>query len=280
MTLHSELNEKIQVNENQISQNFDQTNKELIKNIFNEDFDKRNNSIISNLFYATNYNTTQCCNCQNYIYNFQTYFFINFPLEEVRKYKIEIMNIQQNNCLNNFQNQFNFLMMLQQNQIMMNQQMLMNNNIKEVNILDCFDYDQKPNYMGGENQMFCNCCRSNSDSYMKTNLYTGPEVLILILNRGKGIEFDVKINFTEELDLSKYIENKESGYKYKLIGVITHLGESSMSGHFIAYCKDPLNGKWNKYNDAIVDEVNDFKKEVIDFAMPYLLFYEKIKNPI
>ena len=62
---------------------------------------------------------------------------------------------------------------------------------------------------------------------------------------------------------------------YKLIGVITHLGESSMSGHFIAFCKDPLNGKWYKYNDEIVDEVNDFKKEVIDFAKPYLLFYQK-----
>ena len=156
----------------------------------------------------------------------------------------------------------------------------MNNNIKEVNLFDCFDYDEKINYMSGQNQMYCNFCRNNSDSYMKTNLYTGPEILILILNRGKGIEFNVKIYFTEELNLSKYIENKESGYMYKLIGVITHLGESSMSGHFIAYCKDPLNGKWYKYNDAIVDEVNDFKKEVIDFAMPYLLFYEKIKNPI
>ena len=285
MTLHLELNKSTKVNENQVDEIIDQTNKELIKKIFNEDFDKKNNSIISELFYATNYNTTKCLNCNTFIYNFQTYFFINFPLEEVRKYKIEIMNNQQNN--NNFQNQFNNLMinpfnifnMFQQNQFMMNQQIQMNNNINEVNIFDCFDYDEKVNYMTGQNQMFCNYCRSNCDSYMKTNLYTGPEVLILILNRGKGIEFDVKIYFTEELNLSKYIENKESGYMYNLIGVITHLGESSMSGHFIAYCKDPLNGRWYKYNDAIVDEVNDFKKEVIDFAMPYLLFYQKDKNP-
>jgi len=283
MTLHLELNKITKIKETQINGIIDQTNKEEIKNIFKEDFDKRNNSIISKLFYATNYNTTQCCNCKSYIYNFQTYFFINFPLEEVRKYKIEIMNNQQNyinNIQNNFFiNPFSNYNMLQQNQfMMMNQQMLMNNNINEVNILECFDYDKKVNYMTGENQMFCNQCRQNSDSYMATNLYTGPEVLILILNRGKGIEFNVKIYFTEELDLSKYIENKESGYMYKLIGVITHLGESSMSGHFIAYCKDPLDGKWFKYNDAIVDEVKNFKKEVIDFAMPYLLFYEKIKN--
>ena len=49
-----------------------------------------------------------------------------------------------------------------------------------------------------------------------------------------------------------------------------------MSGHFISYCRDPITEKWYKYNDAIVNEVNDFTKEVINFAMPYLLFYEKI----
>ena len=43
-------------------------------------------------------------------------------------------------------------------------------------------------------------------------------------------------------------------------------------------CRDPLIiNKWYKYNDAIVDKVKDFKKEIIDFAMPYLLFYQKIK---
>jgi ubiquitin C-terminal hydrolase len=292
MFLHLELNKNIEKKANQINGIIDQTNKELVFQAFKEEVIKNNNSIISELFYATNYNITQCCNCNKCIYNFQTYFFINFPLEEVRKYKIENINQQQNNYnMYNSQNQFNYFMMnpqiqfnnynmFPQNQFIMNQQIQMNNNINEVNILDCFDYDEKLNYMSGENQMYCNYCRVNSDCLLKTNLYTGPEVLILILNRGKGIEFNVKIYFTEELDLSNYIEDKESGYMYKLIGVITHLGESSMSGHFIAYCKDPINGKWYKYNDAIVDEVNDFKKEVIDFAMPYLLFYEKIKNPI
>ena len=49
-----------------------------------------------------------------------------------------------------------------------------------------------------------------------------------------------------------------------------------MSGHFIAYCLDPIIEKWYKYNDAIVNEVTDFQNEVINFAMPYLLFYQKI----
>ena len=48
-----------------------------------------------------------------------------------------------------------------------------------------------------------------------------------------------------------------------------------MGGHFIAYCKDFWINQWLKFNDAIVSHVHDFKKEVIDFAMPYLLLYQK-----
>ena len=115
---------------------------------------------------------------------------------------------------------------------------------------------------------------------MRTVLITGPEELILILNRGKGKEFDIKLNFTENLNLYKFIEKKETGYKYKLTGVITHLGESSMSGHFIAFCIDQTNKKWYKYNDSMVDEIKDFEKEVVNNSniMPYLLFYHKLNQ--
>ena len=55
------------------------------------------------------------------------------------------------------------------------------------------------------------------------------------------------------------------------------MGESGMGGHFIAYCCDPHFEKWYKYNDAIVTKVEDFQNEVINYAMPYLLFYQIVK---
>ena len=113
--------------------------------------------------------------------------------------------------------------------------------------------------------------------YLKTYLVTGPEIFILLLNREKGIEFDVKITFWEKLNLYNYIEYKNTGYEYKLIGVIAHIGENSMNGHFISYCRDPITNKWHKYNDTIVNEVNNFEKKVINSVMPYLLFYQKFK---
>ena len=325
MTLHLELNKDSKNSESTENQNGQILIGREFESFKKDIFDK-NNSIISELFYAINCNITTCSKCGNSIQNYQIYFFINFPLEEVRLYKLNNMNNMNNinynqNNNNNFigrsmsvnvnniqgqymmvpQNQFNMNMnmnyaMNPQTQInnypnnyLMNQQNQYNNNgmiasqtqpnntINEVSIYDCFNYDRKNNRMGGENSFFCNNCKGLNEAIMTTNLITGPEVLIIILNRGKGIEFNVKINFTEVLDLSNYIEQKDNGCMYQLIGVITHLGESSMSGHFIAYCRDPINKtSWYKYNDAIVSDVSDFKKEVIDFAMPYLLFYQKV----
>jgi len=77
--------------------------------------------------------------------------------------------------------------------------------------------------------------------------------------------------------MSKSILIFNKGCQYELIGVITHIGESGMEGHFIAFCKEYWNNQWLKFNDAVVSSVNNFKSEVIDFAMPYLLFYQKIK---
>jgi ubiquitin C-terminal hydrolase len=257
----------------------DQRDKMKVFSSYMETFAKNNKSIISDLFYSTNCNVTECSNCHVKLYNYQVYFFIIFPLEEIRKFKYGQFNQNMNMNNNMHMNFINFMGNNNNNFMIMNNNFFLQNNLQTniVDIFDCFNYDAKQNVMSGQNAMYCNYCRITCDCYMKTYLVTGPEILILLLNRGKGIEFDVKLNFTEYLDLSNYIEYKNTGYYYKLIGVITHIGENNMGGHFIAYCRDPLTEKWHKYNDAIVSEVSDFQNEVINFAMPYLLFYQKIK---
>ena len=373
MTLHLELN-RVKGNNNNIVKNksINQSDPQAMFKCFLEDYQKENNSIINELFYAINCNSTQCTICKNYLINYQTYFFLIFPLEEVRKNKENNINNNNNfniNYNNNYNNNFNnFNNGLNNNYNNLSQSYNANNynnlsqsynannynnlnqsynannfnnlnqsynannynnlnqslnsynniynnvsnnynnmagnfnnlsksvrvnnsnnlnitvnnnsnssinNINGVTIYDCFDFDRKVNLMSGGNQMYCNNCKCNTDCTICTNLVTGPEILIIILNRGQGIEFDVKINFEEELDLSNYIQFNNKSRMYQLIGVITHIGESSMSGHFIAYCKDPISGKWHKYNDAMVNEVENFQNEVINFAMPYLLFYQR-----
>ena len=137
MTLHEELNpiksQQVLADEGNIFQ--DQTNQALMFNSFYENFQKNYKSIISKLFYALNCNLTQCSNCSTITYNYQIYFFLIFPLEEVRKFKLK------NNYSNN---NGNYLYLNNNNPT---------NNI--VDIYDCFEFDRKLNYMMDDNSMYC-----------------------------------------------------------------------------------------------------------------------------
>jgi ubiquitin C-terminal hydrolase len=145
-----------------------------------------------------------------------------------------------------------------------------------VNIDDCFTYNQKTDYFTGENKNYCNICKQLSESYYTSRIYVCPDILILILNRGKGNIYKVKMNFNEVIDITNYvIQNENKRVIYNLYGVITHIGESGPNAHFVASCKSPVDGKWYRYNDAKVDPIQNFQKDIHDFCSPYILFYEK-----
>ena len=95
------------------------------------------------------------------------------------------------------------------------------------------------------------------------------------MNRGKGKSFKCNVDFPYNLFLQQFILCQESISSYELKGVITHLGESGASGHFVASCKSPCDNHWYRYNDAIVNPINDVQTEIINFGMPYILFYKK-----
>jgi hypothetical protein len=61
--------------------------------------------------------------------------------------------------------------------------------------------------------------------------------------------------------------------KYKLISSSIYFG-SGKSGHYIAYCRAE-DGEFYSFNDSSVDPIS-FNK--IKNAIPYILFYEKVKT--
>ena len=244
-TLHDELNKVNKNSQINTSDSYiDRTNQQLVFQHFFNNFRNNNNSLISDLFYAISIISCQCSGCQVIKYDFQSYTYLIFPLEEVRKFKIEAMNYQKN-C----------------------------QNINSVNLDDCFLFNQKMDFFKGENSMYCTECHKLLPACLQTFLLTVPNIFIIILNRGKGNKFKVKIEFNENLNLSHYVQKKETGYMYNLIGVITHLGEI---GHFIAFCRSPIDNRWYKYNDDLVTEIVNFQQEIIDFGIPYILYYQKI----
>ena len=240
-TMHNELNKSI-------NPNFKQNNELVNQFDFNESlksfrkfFMNNYRSVISNLFYGLFNSIMICKKCKIITHNIQCYNILIFPLEEVRKYKKKAQNV--------------------------------------VNIEECFEYYQKQETMTGQNQIYCNNCKSMSDSINYSQLIASPYNLIINLNRGKGLQFNIKINFEEYLDINNFLhlkDKKDIPTFYELIGIVTHFGPSSMSGHFIAFCKSFVDGKWYKYNDAIVS-TSSFN-EVKNTGVPYILFYSALKN--
>ena len=281
MQLHSELNLKDGNKNSNINIDYNlqsQYNEQVTLNNFIQSFFSENSSILSDHFFGVQESKFLCTGCQKRAmgkgitpikYNFQTFNFLIFPLEEVRIHRNKkLMNKNPFNMNNpmNMNNQFN----------MNNMNNPMNINQNQVTIYDCFDYFQKEEFFTGENAMWCNDCNAQLPSKNQTFIYTGPNILIIILNRGVGIQFKIKLNYYESIDLNKYILQKDRvSMIYDLYGVVTHIGESGGGGHFIASCKSPCNNQWYRYNDALVNQIMNVQKEVIDFGNSYILFYQK-----
>ena len=155
------------------------------------------------------------------------------------------------------------------------------NGFVSVKLEDCFENYQAEELLNGQNQTYCNNCNQLSNATTGNKLFTSPEVLTIILNRGKGLEFDVNFEYPLILDIDKYVMDKsQKNNKYELICVLTHLGPSGMSGHFIAFCKSPVDKKWYCYNDASVSLCGDprYQNNNEIEGLPYVLFYQKC-NP-
>ena len=251
--LHKELNDLKKENNMQngnnmsytISQN-DQLNEQKMLNIFSNEFKEKYKSIISNLFYGLLESKSQCQRCKYIKYNFQVYSFIEFPLERVNQYCF--MTGKRNNYNMN------------------------NNKNPDINLYECFEYYNNLELMTGDNQMYCNICNSNCDFLYGSLLYSTPNYLVINLNRGRGRVYECNVNFPEQLNLFNFVIFKNGKTVYELYAVICHIGPSSMSGHFIAFCKNRIDKKWYKYNDAFVTlckSSNEYRS-----GMPYILFYK------
>ena len=167
MTLHEELNIYPKINNNNVNVNMiNQSNQIYTFNKFMNTFFKENKSIISDIFYGIHHTTTECLNCRCKLYNYENYFSLTFPLEEIRKYKLQnvtdrnnyIMNQMNTNMMINFGfNNMNNNMNLQQEfNNNLNKIKLLNENI--IDIYDCFEFCQKIYLFKDENQLFCDIC--------------------------------------------------------------------------------------------------------------------------
>ena len=148
----------------------------------------------------------------------------------------------------------------------------MNYKHNNVWIKDGFQFYQKNNIFPS---FYCNKCKYLCQSINTNRLIYTPQTLIISLNRGRGLEYNVNIIFDEYLNIREFIFSPESPYYYELTGVICHFGSNDEGGHFIAYCKNSNNCEWYKFNDSFVSKCYFY--EVQNANLPYVLFYNYVQ---
>jgi ubiquitin C-terminal hydrolase len=224
-------------------------NDENARNQFLNDFNS-SKSFVSLTFHGIIKIQLACDNCHKIKYSYQTFNLLTFILKNIKEYKMKEIG----------------------------------DYYTEINIFDAFEKDRKEEILTGQNMIFCNSCQTTCSGTTKQEIYSLPPVLIIVLNRGKdNQDFNENFNFPEVLDFTEntFVISNNNFKRFFLCGIITHLGESSSSGHFICYCRKDLNDPFLCYNDTQtadgieIDEGmkcnisnNSYEKRT-----PYILFY-------
>ena len=150
-----------------------------------------------------------------------------------------------------------------------------NNNL---NLYDAFECEQEEEKLEGDNIIYCKNCKKLMPSIHKQDIYGMPQILIIVLDRGKNNKnFNDEYIFVEVLDFNNknIIINQNSYKRFYLCGIVTLLG-----GNFIAYCRNNFNDNFTCYNDANVSQVSVIDAMATKISVnenerktPYILFY-------
>ena len=248
LTLHEELNRDMTLNSKIFEANIktDEKNENIMRNNFINTFKRENISLISDLFYAMKEITFCCNNCNTFKYNFKKYFYLDFHLNSILNFKTKNQNSARNNFT--FDN--------------------------TITIYDCFDYEIRI----ASTNIYCDICQKLAHSFYKVNFSFLPEILVIFINRLEGFNSKIKFQFYEKLYLEKYIQFKDVGFCYNLIGVVAAYDNYLMEKHFFAFCKSPIDSKWYKYDDDKVSHIVDTNQEILNNNIPYILFYQNAKS--
>ena len=220
----------------ELYQKIDASNEKAVLDYFVKEFKKNYCSVIGQYLFGFNKSLFICQSCGGKIFNFNLFNNLIFNLEATSNY----YNLSYNNST-----------------------------IPIINFDFCFKYMIKEEVF---QSTYCQHCGLTGLSKYRETIYSLPLYLIIILNRGRGNIFNCNVQIPEIFDASNYIEIKSENNNYELVGIVSHFGESGMGGHFIAFCKHSIDGKWRCYNDSIVTECqNDY----LNKGTPYIVFYKK-----
>ena len=149
---------------------------------------------------------------------------------------------------------------------------------KIVAIQDCFLQFKEAELLSEANQIYCNSCGKLSNAENTNKFKTLPKKMTMIFNRGKGIEFNVKIKHADYIDPWDILDLDPTNCQcFQWINVranLLHAGPSGMAGHFYSAIRSGKDNKPRTYNDVMVSDRSTIEAGIQygSHEMPYVWF--------
>ncbi|NWV01188.1 UBP4 hydrolase, partial [Upupa epops] len=150
-----------------------------------------------------------------------------------------------------------------------------------VALRDCIELFTTMETLGEHDPWYCPNCKKHQQATKKFDLWSLPKILVVHLNRFSYSRFwrdklDTVVEFPiRGLNMSEFVCNPKAGsYVYDLIAVSNHYGAMGV-GHYTAYAKNKVNGKWYYFDDSSVSEASE---DQIVTKAAYVLFYQRRNN--
>ncbi|KAE9413545.1 hypothetical protein Angca_005155 [Angiostrongylus cantonensis] len=147
-----------------------------------------------------------------------------------------------------------------------------------VSLEDCFSAFFSPDRLVGDDMYSCDRCKKLRNGVKICRISRLPEVLCVHIKRFRhdsycSSKISTRVLFPlVDLDLSNFSVISGNVPLYDLCGFITHQGSGADSGHYLAYCRNEIDGNWYEYDDNMLtklDSAHVLAKEA------YVLFYQK-----
>jgi ubiquitin carboxyl-terminal hydrolase 8 len=151
---------------------------------------------------------------------------------------------------------------------------------------DCLSLYLSQDQLTGENQWYCEKCKTHRDATKKTDLWILPPILIVHLKRFRVNDYGQRSAKEEKAieyplagwDLATSVRSQGSEYPvYDLYAISNHTGGLA-SGHYTAYTLNRFDDQWYEYNDSKCRRVNERILQG-NRSSAYLLFYNRAPCP-
>ncbi|KAA0706051.1 Ubiquitin carboxyl-terminal hydrolase 43 [Triplophysa tibetana] len=161
---------------------------------------------------------------------------------------------------------------------------------------ECFEMYTKEEQLAPDDAWKCPHCKQLQQGMVQLSLWTLPDILILHLKRFRQVgekrnKLSTQVHFPlAGLDMGRHVVKRSTGARlpsgskqqsessrraadvlYDLYAVCNHHG-GMHGGHYTAYCRNSVDGRWYSYDDSSADPVPE--GEVCTRAA-YILFYQR-----